>query len=67
MAARQEAHREHEREAREHEHEHERHDRREQEGEHHFEGDRQLHDDDRPMREFTQSYASFAPQSWRLH
>ena len=49
---------------REHEHERERHDRREQEDEHHFEGGRQLHDDDRPMREFTQSYASFAPQGF---
>ena len=57
MAERREDHREHE-------HEHEGHDRREQEGEHHFNGDRQLNDDDRPMREFTQSYASFTPQGF---
>ena len=49
MAERREDHREHEREAREHEHERERRERREQEDEHHFEGGRQLHDDDRPM------------------
>ena len=53
MAERQEAHREHERQ-----------EHREQEGEHHYDGGRQLHDDDRPMREFTQSYASFAPQGF---
>ena len=64
MAERREDHREHEREAREHEHERERRERREQEDEHHFEGGRQLHDDERPMREFTQSYASFAPQGF---
>ena len=64
MAERREDHREHEREAREHEHERERRERREQEDEHHFEGGRQLHDYDRPMREFTQSYASFAPQGF---
>ena len=43
---------------------HAQHEHREQRGETNHARGRQVHEDDRPMREFTQSYASFSPQGF---